>query len=567
MSVEHVEARAGAYADSVTLMQVSAHARKTDGVEAALVSMATELNLGLLPGMGFSSPPRAGANDLLIAVRARDAAALAGALATVDAALTARPQGEGTAATEAHRTTVLPRTTGAAVRDGGPGLALISVPGAFAFAEAMDALQGGCDVMIFSDNVPVEQEVALKEFAGERGLLVMGPDCGTAIVGGIGLGFSHSLPAGPVGMVAASGTGAQQVLCLLAQAGAGVSAALGVGGRDLSAAVGGRSARAALAALDEDPATELIVVVSKPPAPEVAAALREYAAALSTPAVLAFTEPGQPDLTAVAEHVLRTAGLPVPHWPSWMPDATRRARAVPARGATPGAPAVLARGATPGAPAVLARGATPGAPAVLARGATPGAPAVLARGATPGAPAVLARGATPGPPAGAGALRGLFAGGTLCEEAMVIASETLGPVWSNIPLRPEWKLAEPLTGTPPGHAMIDFGDDELTVGRAHPMIDQALRLDRLAAAAADPDVAVIQLDVVLGHGAHPDPAAELAPLIADAPQPVVVSLIGAPSDPQGLPEQAETLRSAGAYVFASNAAATRFACSLVGVTG
>jgi FdrA protein len=524
-------------------MQVSAHARKTDGVEAALVSMATELNLGLLPGMGFSSPPRAGANDLLIAVRARDAAALAGALATVDAALTARPQGEGTAATEAHRTTVLPRTTGAAVRDGGPGLALISVPGAFAFAEAMDALQGGCDVMIFSDNVPVEQEVALKEFAGERGLLVMGPDCGTAIVGGIGLGFSHSLPAGPVGMVAASGTGAQQVLCLLAQAGAGVSAALGVGGRDLSAAVGGRSARAALAALDEDPATELIVVVSKPPAPEVAAALREYAAALSTPAVLAFTEPGQPDLTAVAEHVLRTAGLPVPHWPSWMPDATRRARAVPARGATPGAPAVLARGATPGAPAVLARGATPGAPAVPARRATPG------------------------PPAGAGALRGLFAGGTLCEEAMVIASETLGPVWSNIPLRPEWKLAEPLTGTPPGHAMIDFGDDELTVGRTHPMIDQALRLDRLAAAAADPDVAVIQLDVVLGHGAHPDPAAELAPLIADAPQPVVVSLIGAPSDPQGLPEQAETLRSAGAYVFASNAAATRFACSLIGVTG
>jgi FdrA protein len=542
MSVEHVEARAGAYSDSVTLMQVSAHARKADGVEAALVSMATELNLGLLPGMGFSSPPRAGANDLLIAIRARDAAALAGALATVDAALTARPQGEGTSATEAHRTTVLPRTTGAAVRDGGPGLALISVPGAFAFAEAMDALQGGCDVMIFSDNVPVEQEVALKEFAGERGLLVMGPDCGTAIVGGIGLGFSHSLPAGPVGMVAASGTGAQQVLCLLAHAGAGVSAALGVGGRDLSAAVGGRSARTALAALDEDPATELIVVVSKPPAPEVAAALREYAAALSTPVVLAFTEPGQPDLTAVAEHVLRTAGLPVPQWPSWTPDAPRPARAV------------------------LARGATPGAPAVLARGATPGAPAVLARGATPGAPAVPARGATPGPPAGAGALRGLFAGGTLCEEAMVIASETLGPVWSNIPLRPEWKLAEPLTGTPPGHAMIDFGDDELTVGRAHPMIDQALRLDRLAAAAADPDVAVIQLDVVLGHGAHPDPAAELAPLIADAPQPVVVSLIGAPSDPQGLPAQADTLRSAGAYVFASNAAATRFACSLIGVT-
>jgi FdrA protein len=489
VTAAHVEARAGAYADSVTLMQVSADARKSDGVEAALVAMATELNLSLLPAMGFSPPPQADANDLLVAIRARDDDALSGALAAVDAALTARPQIlEGTAAAAAHR------TVGAAVRDGGPGLALISVPGPYAFAEAMDALAGGCDVMIFSDNVPVEQEVALKEFAAGHGLLVMGPDCGTAIVGGIGLGFSHSLPAGPIGMVAASGTGAQQVLCLLAHAGAGVSAALGVGGRDLSAAVGGRSALTALAALDEDPSTELIVVVSKPPAPAVAATLRDRAATLSTPVVFAFTGAGQPDLTAAAEQVLLAAGLPVPDWPRWTPDA--------------------------------------------------------ARGATPGAPA--------------GALRGLFAGGTLCDEAMAIASETLGPVWSNIPLRPEWQLPDPL-GAPPsgGHAMVDFGDDALTAGRAHPMIDQALRLDRLAAEAANPDVAVLQLDVVLGYGAHPDPAADLAPLIAEASQPVVVSLIGAPSDPQSLHAQAETLRSAGARVFASNAAATRYACALV----
>jgi FdrA protein len=484
VSAEHVEARAGAYADSVTLMQVSADARKSEGVEAALVAMATELNLSLLPAMGFSPPPQAGANDLLIAIRARDDAALAGALTTVDAALTARPRTrEGTAATAAHR------TIAAAVRDGGPGLALISVPGPYAFAEATDALAGGCDVMIFSDNVPVEQEIALKEFAAERGLLVMGPDCGTAIVGGIGLGFSHSLPAGPIGMVAASGTGAQQVLCLLAHAGAGVSAALGVGGRDLSAAVGGRSALAALAALDEDPSTELIVVVSKPPAAAVAATLRAFAATLSTPVVFAFTGAGQPDLTAAAEQVLLAAGLPVPDWPRWTPDSSRPGRR--------------------------------------------------------------------------GALRGLFAGGTLCDEAMAIASEALGPVWSNIPLRPEWALADPL-GAPPsgGHAMIDFGDDALTAGRAHPMIDQALRLDRLAAEAANPGVAVIQLDIALGYGAHPDPAAELAPLIAAAAPPVVVSLIGAPSDPQGLAAQAETLRSAGAHIFASNAAATRYACSL-----
>jgi len=486
MSAEHVAARAGAYADSVTLMQVSSAARSSEGVEAALVAMATELNLGLLPSMGFRPPAGAGPNDLLIAIRARDGAALATALAVVEAALAARPAGtDGTG-----QVTVRPRTTFGATRQCGPGLALVSVPGRFAFAEAMDALQAGCDVMIFSDNVPAEQEIALKDLAAERGLLVMGPDCGTAIVGGIGLGFSHSLPAGPIGLVAASGTGAQQVLCLLAHAGAGVSAALGVGGRDLSAAIGGRSARAALAALADDPATELIVVLSKPPDPQVAAALRDYAAGLATPVQFAFTGRGQPDLTAATERALRAAGLPVPAWPRWTPEHRRPVRP--------------------------------------------------------------------------GMLRGLFAGGTLCDEAMVIASERLGPVRSNIPLRPEWALPPwPVARLPAGHTMIDFGDDELTAGRPHPMIDQTLRLERLAAAAADPQVAVIQLDVVLGHGAHPDPAAGLAPVIAAAPQPVVVALIGAPSDPQGVGRQAETLRAAGADVFASNAAATRFACATV----
>jgi FdrA protein len=159
----------------------------------------------------------------------------------------------------------------------------------------------------------------------------------------------------------------------------------------------------------------------------------------------------------------------------------------------------------------------------------------------------------------------LFAGGTLCDEAMVIATDRLGPIRSNIPLRPELRLAPRSAAT--GHAMIDFGDDELTAGRAHPMIDQSLRLDRLAAEAADPAVTVVLLDVVLGHGAHPDPAAELGPAIAAARASgrvaVVVSLIGAASDPQGPGRQAAVLQAAGAHVFASNAAAARFACDLI----
>jgi FdrA protein len=485
VSAEHVEARPGAYADSVTLMQVSADVRQADGVQAALIAMATELNLDLLVTMGFRPPPGADPNRLLVAVRATDDAALSSALAAVNAALSARPA-RGRASAAAAQTA---RTTAAAVRASGPGLALVSVPGQYAFGEAMDALDAGCEVMIFSDNMPVEQEIVLKDIAAQHDLIVMGPDCGTAIVGGIGLGFSHTLAAGPVGLVAASGTGAQQVLCLLDYAGAGVSAALGVGGRDLSAAVGGRSARAALAALDADPDTELIIVVSKPPAADVAAQLRVLADGLATPVQFALVAPGEPDLTAAAETALRALGLPVPEWPRW-----------------------------------------------------------------PG----------PGAPQRPGVLRGLFAGGTLCDEAMVIASERLGAIRSNVPLRPEWRLA-PRTATT-GHAMIDFGDDELTAGRAHPMIDQSLRLERLAADAADPAVTVILLDVVLGHAAHPDPAAELGPAIAAARGSggvaVVVSLIGAASDPQGLARQAEMLQAAGAHVFASNAGAARFACDL-----
>lgn len=482
MSVEHVEARSGAYADSVTLMQVSRRVASTAGVDAALVAMGTELNLDLLDGMRFTRPVTAGPNDLIVALRAQDDPALAAGLAVVAEALAARPSPSGSFAE------LPPRTVSAAARSTGPALALISVPGQHAFTEAMDALDAGCDVMIFSDNVPIEQEIRLKDVAAERGLLVLGPDCGTAVVGGIGLGFSHTLDPGPVGMVAASGTGAQQILCLLDAAGVGITAALGVGGRDLSAAVAGRSTRAALAALDDDPATELVIVVSKPPADEVAADVRAYAQTLGTPVHFALIGAGQPDLTAAAEQALTALGADVPAWPH--------------------------------------------------------------RAGRPGQPRP-------------GSLRGLFAGGTLCDEAMVIASQRFGPIGSNIPLHPEWRVDTKRPAT--GHTMIDFGDDELTAGRPHPMIDQSLRLERLAAEAQDPATSVILLDVVLGHGAHPDPAGELAPAIAAVGDDVavVVSVVGAKADPQDLTEQAEALQLAGAHVFTSNAQAARFACDLI----
>jgi FdrA protein len=350
----------------------------------------------------------------------------------------------------------------------------------------MDALDSGCDVMIFSDNVPVAQEIRLKQVAADRGLLVLGPDCGTAVVGGVGLGFANAVSDGPVGMVAASGSGAQQVMCLLDDAGVGVSAVLGVGGRDLSEPVAGRATLAALTALDDDPATEIVLLVSKPPDPAVAAGVREFADQLATPVLPAIVGPGEPDLTAAVERALRRIGADVPHWPHRSGKVSN----------------------------------------------------------------------------GAGALHGLFAGGTLCDEAMVIAAERLGPIRSNIPLRPEWQTDPRDPG--PSHAMLDFGDDVFTTGRAHPIIDPSLRLEQIARALSDPDVGVLLLDVVLGYGAHPDPAAELAPLLATAHSTaVVVSLIGTPADPQDRDAQADALQRAGAHVFASNAEATRFACTIV----
>jgi FdrA protein len=507
MTARLLEVRRGAYHDSVRLMQVSRVLAGVPGVSEALVAMATDLNLELLAGMGFPPPAGAGPNDMVVAL-AGDEAGVAAALDRLGAELD-RPAG----ADATGPADVPARTAGSAVRRYGANLVLVSTPGRYAFVDAMDALEAGASVLVFSDNVPVDQEVALKEAAARRGLLVMGPDCGTAVVGGVGLGFANVVRPGPVGLVAASGTGAQQVMALLDAAGTGVSHCLGVGGRDLTAEVGGRSTLAALAALDADPDTELILVISKPPDGAVAARVRERAAGLSTPVRFAFLGAGQPDLAAATADALHALGTDPP-------------------------PAILPR-------AVLA-------PAI----------SQISGADAPNDPVPSARSREM--PSPGGALRGLFSGGTLCDEAMVIASAALGPIASNIPLRPEWAL--PAGGPATGHSMIDFGDDAYTRGRPHPMIDNGLRLERLAAEAADPACGVILLDVVLGHGAHPDPSADLAPAIADAVargKAVVVSLVGTDGDPQGLSRQAEALSGAGAAVFRANADAARHATALL----
>jgi FdrA protein len=495
--VRSVALRSGIYADSVRLMQVSRDVSATDGVTAVLVAMATPLNLELAANMGLSPDGDTSPEQLLIAIRARDDDALAAALAAVDAALAERERSTGTA------TAVPQRTVGAGLDElgpDGPALAIVSVPGQYAVAEAADAIAAGRSVLVFSDGVPVEHEVALKRAAHDAGVLVMGPDCGTAIVSGVALGFANVVRPGPVGLVAASGTGAQQVSCLLDMAGVGVSHVLGVGGRDLSEAVGGLATLDALAALDADPATDRVMLVSKPPAPRVAAAVSDAASTLSVPVRSAVLSPETPDLTAAVEGLLTDMGRDVPVWPS---------RPGPAESVSPGA-----------------------------------------------------------------VLKGLYSGGTLADEAMLIASPALGDIRSNTPLRPELGFAldpsaQDLSAS--GHLVIDFGDDALTVGRAHPMIDPTLRLEALAGVAASGEPAVLLMDVVLGYGADPDPAGALVPALSKAREaagslPVVIALVGTEGDPQGWSRQADALAAAGAAVFASNAAATRYALDLLGAS-
>jgi succinyl-CoA synthetase alpha subunit len=377
---------------------------------------------------------------------------------------------------------------------GDANLALISVPGHFATDEARKALQLGLNVMIFSDNVGIEDEAALKREARELGLLVMGPDCGTAIIGGLPIAFANVVPRGDIGIIGASGTGIQEVSCLIARAGGGISHAIGTGGRDLNAQVGAITTLMAIDALDADAATRHIVLISKPPADAVAKLVLERVAQSRKPFTVCFL--GARDL------------------------------ALPAN----------ARSAS-----------TLEAAAQLAIGT-----AVT----TGQARLPLVR-------SGRGKLvRGLFAGGTLCTEAQIVFGQAGLKVASNVPA----PGASSMTGAKGGHLMTDLGADEFTRGRPHPMLEPAVRDDLLADALADPEVGVILLDVVLGYGAHQDPAGHLADVLAGRNRGplILASVTGTDSDPQPRAAQVRKLTEAGVIVADSNADAARMAIMAIG---
>lgn len=502
------------YHDSVRLMQVSERVRKDTGVKEAILMMATGNNKKILEASGVLTDEVSAAkpDDLVVAVVAADDAQADAAIAAAIEQLSQRTAGAETA--------YAPRTLEAALAvSPQANIALISVPGDYAAAEARRALNQGLHVMLFSDNVPLQDELSLKQLADSNGLLLMGPDCGTAIINGVGLGFANRVRRGSVGVVGASGTGIQEITTLLDRMAIGISQAIGTGGRDLKEEIGGITMLRAIDMLAADPATDIIVLTSKPPAAKVAETILQKAAATGKPVVVNFLGAasltgGQSDKSgnlifassleaaalAAAERLHETASL------SLLPPAQIQRLAEDISGKLQPSQRYV---------------------------------------------------------------RGLYAGGTLCYEALLSLHEELGQVFSNIALDADNRLQDLWTSR--AHTLVDMGDDEYTRGRAHPMIDPTLRMQRILQEAADPEVALLLMDVVLGFGAHENPAEILVETVQQARQlaekegrylPVVVTVCGTESDSQSLSEQTQILRDAGITVAASNAEAARLAAAL-----
>jgi FdrA protein len=497
MAIVKAEVRSGVYYDSVVLMQLQRSLTALPGVLDAGVVMGTDANKELLAQIDLLTPETraARADDLVIVIRAADDAAAQTTLAQVDGLLARRRV--------AVEMEFRPKSLeSAAQMMPDARWVLISVAGRYAAGVARQALRLDKHVFLYSDNVSVEDEIALKQMAAEKGLLVMGPDCGTAIVDGVGLGFANRVRRGPIGVVAAAGTGLQQVTSRIHQLGGGITHGLGTGGRDLSEKVGAVTTRQGLQLLSRDPETRVIVLVSKPPAPEVAEDVLGVARSAGKPVVVAFI--GYPSPARQMDNLT---------FASTLDEAAQLA--VDLAASTPQAEPALELKLNRFVP-------------------------------------------------GQRYLRGLFSGGTLAYEAQLILRGYLPGVYSNTPLDKSYRLVNSLVSQ--AHTIVDLGEDEFTVGRLHPMMDNDLRIRRLQQEADDPEVAVILLDVVLGYGAHPDPAGELAPAIAQARArateagrhlEVVAVVVGTDDDPQDLSAQVQQLEAAGAQIETSNEAAVR----------
>jgi succinyl-CoA synthetase alpha subunit len=502
----------GAYYDSVTLMIVSKKINEMAGVIDSSVVMGTNENKAILNTAGLLLPEFAQLNDtdLLISIKAQTEKAAENAIKNVDTLLSdlTKKHDEKSGSTAHSIEQAVEQLPEA-------NLALISIAGKYAAREAKKALDKNLHVMIFSDNVSIEDELELKNYAQSKGLLVMGPDCGTAIINGVPLAFANVVQRGNIGIVAASGTGLQEVSSIIANNGAGISQAIGTGGRDVKQEIGGIMFIEAMKALNNDENTNCIVLISKPPHPEVLAKIADEIKKIKKP-VVGILIGGDPE-------VIRNAG------------------AIPASNLEEAA--LIATGISQGKSVEVAKEKLAQRKKEISD---------LAEKYSKGKTGKY--------------IRGLFSGGTLCDEAQLVLKDTIGYTYSNTPLNPEFKLNNLWKSKQ--HTIIDMGEDEFTAGRPHPMIDFSLRNKRMMEEANDKEVAIILFDVVLGYGSHLSPADELVPVINEitklSPKLLLIcSVTGTEGDPQNRKEVIRRLEEAGVIVMPSNVSAAELSGRII----
>lgn len=489
------------YFDSVTLMLIGSQVKKLPGIDGSVVGMCTDYNIDSLKRLDMYQSAFNGLtpNDLIICIKAVDKKTADAGIAEVEKRLASRKQQSGSAE--------IPPSTQeeAAQRLPEANVVLISVPGEYAARESAIALNNGRHVMLFSDNVSIEEELKLKTLGISKELLVMGPDCGTAIINGTPLAFANSVRSGNIGLVAASGTGLQEVTSTIHRLGCGITQAIGVGGRDLSEKIGGKMTVMATRALAEDPATKVIVLLSKPPAESVLKTLYKELKSIGKKIVIYFIGADPKAIEAegfIAAQNLEDAAIQACNLSSAKKHTAEM---------------------------------TDEQIADIAKNCK-----MSGRH-----------------------LRGLYSGGTLCDEAQRLLQPAIGEINSNTPVKGCKKMADAYKSS--GHCIIDLGDDNFTRGKAHPMIDPAYRAERIEQEIADSDAGLILFDVVLGYGSHLDMAGEMVEAIKQGVkkagrQPLFAACIcGTREDPQNYDKQKTTLEDAGIKVFPTNMAMVRFA--------
>lgn len=507
--------RKNSYYDSVTLMIITREIESAEDVENGIVVMGTEHNKRLLENIGLMNEEirNSTPNDLIIAVRLREEGAFEDVIKRVDGLLNKR-KGDG-------GEEYCPPTFESALNHmPDSNMVIISLPGQYAAAEAKKALLNDKHVLLFSDNVTIQEERELKELAVGRGLLMMGPDCGTAVINGVPLAFANVVRKGSIGIVGASGTGTQEVMVQIDRLLGGISQVIGTGGRDLKTEIGGLMMLQGISALAADKDTKIIVLISKPPAPEIAEKV-----------LMALKECGKRvvvDFIGGDEELIKRYGF-IPA--STLEDAAYKAVLIMKGEEIKNAPEFILD------------------MDLIDKIAT-GESSKLSKGQK--------------------YLRGLFSGGSLCDEALKIFTKELGVIYSNIPLSPEYKLIDGEKGNK--HSAIDLGDDEFTLGRPHPMIDSYIRQQMILKMAEDTEAALLLLDVVLGYGSNEDPAGTLTDYILRAKArfeergqylSVIASICGTDRDPQNYKLQEKKLKNAGVVVMPSNAQAVRLAVKII----